>query len=45
MHDGQTGNKQITLKEGFAKDVNLPTKKSLLVEYDTEERVLTIKEL
>jgi len=45
MHDGKSGNKQITLKESFAKQVKLPVKESLLVEYNTETRVLTIQEL
>ena len=45
MHQVPTGHKRISFDSGFSEDIKLPLKTKMLVEYDTELKIITIKEL
>ena len=45
IHDGPVGNKRITFDKELSSKITLPVKEKLLVEYDDETQIITIKEL
>jgi hypothetical protein len=45
IHLSKTGQKRITFPRGFSDKLDLPLKTKLFVEYDTETKILTVKDL
>jgi len=45
MHEVSTGHKRISFDMELSGEIELPLKTKMLVEYDTELKTITIKEL
>lgn len=45
IHESPAGQKRITLTGEYSVKMKLPLKTKLLVEYDTEMHILTVREL
>lgn len=45
IHESPTGQKRITLSKDYSTMMDLPLKTKLLIEYNTEKRILTVREL
>lgn len=45
IHLSKTGQKRITVPRDFSEQLDLPMKTKLIVEYDTETKTITIKQL